>query len=83
MFECTHFEVNAAQIERFKLVYPGVDVFVELRKMDLWLDMNPDRRKKKYWRFINNWLAKTHGRLLEAEVSTMVREDIRRSRVPM
>jgi hypothetical protein len=34
----------------------GVNVVKELLKMELWLDLNPKRRKKDYYRFIYNWL---------------------------
>lgn len=50
----------------------------ELKKMEGWLRANPERRKKRYMRFAFNWLAKVHGRLLEAEVAATVRATIGR-----
>jgi hypothetical protein len=39
------------------------DIVKELMKMELWLDLNPKRRKKCYTKFIFNWLGrKTHYR---------------------
>lgn len=32
----------------------------EFYKMELWLDLNPKRRKKNYPRFIYNWLCRTN-----------------------
>jgi hypothetical protein len=70
-------------IEKLRLAFPGVDIEGEMRKMAVWLEANPARRKKNMDRFIVNWLAKTHGRLLEKELEFTLKEDLRRSRVPM
>lgn len=83
MYECQYFSVTDDDILFFTHTYPGVRIEVELQKMQAWLWANPERRKKNMRRFITNWLAKTHGRLLEKEVEVLVREDIRRSRVPI
>jgi len=37
-------------------IYTTVGISVELYKMELWLNSNPERHKKKYRRFIYNWL---------------------------
>ena len=34
------------------------DVEAEIKKMEVWLSANPERRKKNYERFITNWLSK-------------------------
>jgi len=34
------------------------DVEAEIKKMEVWLSANPERRKKNYERFIYNWLSK-------------------------
>lgn len=78
MFRCEFFEVVDVDLQRYEQAYPAVNIEGELRKMDCWLRANPARRKKQYSRFINNWLAKTHGRLQEAEIGAMTREHIRR-----
>ena len=70
-------------IEKLRLAFPGVDIEGEMRKMEVWLEANPARRKKNMDRFIVNWLSKTHSRLLEKELEVMLKEDIRRSRIPM
>lgn len=77
-FACEFFTVSDAEQERLEDAYPGVAVAVEFSKMSTWLWANPARRKKQYKRFIVNWLAKTHGRLLEAEVAATVRATIGR-----
>lgn len=33
-----------------------IDIIEELRRMEIWLDVNPQRRKKNYKRFIFFWL---------------------------
>jgi hypothetical protein len=60
-----------------------VNIEGEIVKMQVWLDANPLRMKKNIKRFIVNWLSRAHSRLLERELEVMVKEDIRRSRVPM
>jgi hypothetical protein len=46
-------------IDNWTAAYPGIDVRAELRKMAVWSDANPARRKtpKGIKRFIVNWLA--------------------------
>jgi hypothetical protein len=83
VFECEFFKVSWEEYDKYIAAYPGVNVNGEFKKMQVWLEANPARRKKNVKRFIVNWLAKTHGRLLEKEVEVMLKEDIRRSRVPM
>lgn len=35
-----------------------IDIGKELRKMDLWLWANPNKRYRNYKRFIVNWIAR-------------------------
>ena len=57
----TH-DVTEDDIKRYEDVYPGVDVRLELKKMDLWLDSNPANKKKNVKTFIARWLAKSQDR---------------------
>lgn len=43
--------------------YPAVDIDQEIKKAREWLLSNPERKKKRYRRFITQWLARTqeHG----------------------
>jgi hypothetical protein len=43
--------------EKFKLAYPGVDLELEYRRMDLWIIANPNKQKKNYARYALNWLS--------------------------
>lgn len=54
------FPIHAEQVERWKELYPAVDVIAELRKMMGWLDANPTKRKTRsgMMRFAINWLSK-------------------------
>jgi hypothetical protein len=54
------FPIHQEDIDKWKELYPAVDVMQEIRKMIGWLDANPTKRKTKNGikRFINGWLAK-------------------------
>jgi hypothetical protein len=56
----TEFGVDQGQVDKWKELYPAVDVLSELRKMIGWLDANPKKRKTRtgITRFANNWLAR-------------------------
>lgn len=58
------FYVTQDDLERWKELYPAVDVEQELRNMAGWLDANPTRRKTRSGirRFISGWLAKEQNR---------------------
>jgi hypothetical protein len=77
-YECQFFSVSDAELDLFEDAYPGVPIEVELAKMKVWLWANPNRPKKQMRRFITNWLAKTHGQLLAAQVSATARELVKR-----
>ena len=42
--------------------YPAVDIKQELLKIKAWLVSNPEKKKKNYKRFINNWLVKVQDK---------------------
>ena len=56
--------VYQEEIERWRELYPAVDVMQELRKMAGWLEANPARRKtaKGIKSFIVGWLAREQDR---------------------
>lgn len=56
----TNHEITSEDYEKYKRLYPSVDVMAEFRKMDGWFDGHPSRRKtrKGIRRFINSWLGK-------------------------
>jgi len=63
-----------ANNEKFKAhlksVYPEVNIELEFRKMELWLQENPNRRYSNYGRFAGNWvsrLAKESEKSLEGK----------------
>lgn len=51
-------------IDKWKSLYPGVDILQELRKMSGWSDANITKRKTKreILPFINRWLAEEQGK---------------------
>ncbi len=58
------YQVSKSQVREWSEAYPGVDVKVELRKLKIWLDANPTRRKtpKGICRAIVNWLNHAQDR---------------------
>lgn len=54
--------VTDGDMERWRRVYPNVDVADELARMGQWLFDNPRRRKKDLRRFAGNWLAEENRR---------------------
>ncbi len=56
----TEYPIYHEDVEKWRTLYPAVDIVPELNKMYGWLDANPTRRKTKRGikRFINNWLSK-------------------------
>jgi hypothetical protein len=74
-FSCEFFQVSKDQFAQYEQAYPAVPVATELSKMAQWLKANGE--KKNYPRFITNWLASAHTKLLGVQVGTEVREGIR------
>lgn len=56
------FTVTEEMVKEYQEVYTNVDVKAELKKMKLWLDANPTKRKKNVKAFIARWLAKAQDR---------------------
>lgn len=56
----TSYPITQPMVDKWKELYPAVDVMQELRKMSGWLDANPTRRKTRtgVLRFVTAWLAK-------------------------
>lgn len=57
--------VRSGDIAKWEQVFPGLDVRYHLRKMLLWLENNPKRRKTRRGidRFVTNWLAEEYEKL--------------------
>ena len=55
--------ISVLQVKFWESCFPDVDVVGALTKrMPAWIDGNPDRAKKKWKRFIVNWLSKEQER---------------------
>ena len=55
---------NIKDIERFsekieRAYYNHLDIVSEIRKAGLWIMVNPERKKKRYDRFLVNWLSRS------------------------
>jgi len=57
-------QADDSDIIQWQKTYPAVDVFLELAKMESWLDANPSKRKtsKGIKRFVNSWLSRAQDR---------------------
>ena len=51
-----------SKVEEWNLAFPACDIELELRRMAVWLEANPTKRKSNYARFIANWLTKTQDK---------------------
>ena len=51
--------ITSNNIKKWKEVFSNVDA--ELKKMEIWLASNPEKRKKNYEKFIFNWLSNQKG----------------------
>ena len=58
------YKIQQSSVDRWRELYPAVDIMQELRNMCGWLESNRSRRKTKDGmpRFINNWLSKEQNR---------------------
>lgn len=56
--------ITQENIDHWSGLYPAVDVLQELKKMQGWIESNPNKRKTKTGikRFITNWLSKTQDK---------------------
>jgi hypothetical protein len=57
-FAGQHLSVTEQQDGLAAEAFPWVDLQVEYRKMDSWLEANPNKRPKAPAKFIHNWLAR-------------------------
>jgi len=52
--------ITPEDVSLWEKAYPGINIELQLRRMEVWLDANPDRRPKRdYKRFITGWLSRT------------------------
>jgi hypothetical protein len=72
-------EVSEMMIERFIACYPGLDVRQEIRNMQEWWLANPRRRKKSQYRFVVNWLNRSHAAALHAQIRATVQREQQRA----
>ena len=64
LIDGTSYELSPQELEKYKALYPAVDVEQQVRAMRGWLDANPKNRKTKggIKRFINGWLSKEQNK---------------------
>lgn len=56
--------ITVEQVQKWEQAYPSIDVVdILTKKMPTWLDANPEKARKKKWkRFIVNWLSRQEDR---------------------
>lgn len=61
----SNYDLTQSEYDHLKATYPNVDIDSECRKMQVWLEANPDKRKTRQGmlRFIVGWLNKTSTQL--------------------
>jgi|GEM_PF-4877675 len=52
--------ISEEDIRKWSEAFPGVDVKLQIKRMEVWLEANPKKRKKNYKKFIVNWLGREH-----------------------
>lgn len=55
---CPTAKIFQSDVDGWQEAYPNLDVMAQLRRAKVWLEANPNRRKKNIRKFIVNWLAK-------------------------
>ena len=60
----SQYVISLSEVDRYKELYPGIDVDNQVRCMVGWLEANPKNRKTRNGikRFINGWLTKEQNR---------------------
>ena len=61
IYECEYFSISEEKHNEYKELY-NIDLIKEYKKMKIWLDDNPSKRKtpKGYPRFISSWLSRSN-----------------------
>jgi|GEM_PF-2623120 len=64
-FQSMRFEgISEDDQKNWKLIYPHIDLLVEITKACQWLQANPSKSRKKNWRkFLTGWFARTNEKL--------------------
>ena len=57
-YKGTHLEIRQRQDELLAKAFPWVDRQAEYKRMDSWLEANPNRRPKGHSRFAHNWFQR-------------------------
>ncbi|MFA5376984.1 MAG: hypothetical protein WC455_14635 [Dehalococcoidia bacterium] len=57
------FQVEKKTVDEWALLYPGVDIITELRKMKAWLLANPKKKKVNVPAFVVNWLNRAQDNI--------------------
>lgn len=70
------YPVSKSKADRWRQLYPSVDVSQELKNMAAWLENNPAKRKTKtgILRFCNGWLAREQSKQQESAPSVQQKE---------
>jgi hypothetical protein len=66
--------------DRWKFVYPGLEIQREILRMAEWCAANPTKKPKRNWkRFVVNWLAKNQASLERIEIREIMQRQQQRA----
>jgi len=57
--------IPGALIEKWKQVAPGVDISAEIKKAELWIMSNPEKKRSKWTAFLSNWMIRAQDHFIK------------------
>jgi hypothetical protein len=54
--------ISDADMAQWRIAYPACDIASQLARAHAWAAANPEKRKKRWRRFLTNWLARAQER---------------------
>jgi len=54
-----------ALMEKWREVSPGIDIGAEIKKAELWLLSNPEKRRSRYEAFLSTWMVKAQNNFIK------------------
>ena len=73
----SQFPITNQDISKYQEVYTKIDVKAEIKKMALWCDSNPTKRKTKTGvkRFVNSWLNNANDKQTEQQTTSQPKKN--------
>jgi len=58
-------EIPEKFLQKWKQVAPGIDIAVEVKKAELWLISNPDKKRSKWGAFLSGWMIRAQNHYIK------------------